>query len=234
VKLNILFLFAAVSLAAHAENDMSTQARKEHSESYLKKLGIPVNVHLPRIESETETKLRSPQDVAKRCLVLCAVCGVGHDVDRAATISWLRREGLWEFVSPTEQKFLESATPTKQQKIDATWRSESIWVLLWSLGYVKTVDLPTKSCDVDFILKSVPNLGDPTEKFVHDAHLISFATILDQADLIYRIHWAVRDAQLNGRKAPGGFDSGIVVERHYTLNWLIFYADDWDEITTDT
>jgi hypothetical protein len=59
--------------------------------------------------------------------------------------------------------------------------------------------------------------------------------ILDQADLIYRYHWAVVDARVKGKQPPAGLDPGIVYERHYALNWLIRYSDqEWDDISTDT
>ena len=61
------------------------------------------------------------------------------------------------------------------------------------------------------------------------------AELLDAADLLYRYHWAVRDARIDGRPAPVGLDPSVVVEWHYALNWLIGYGDAaWDEITTDT
>lgn len=53
-------------------------------------------------------------------------------------------------------------------------------------------------------------------------------------DLIYRIDWAIVDARLNNKEPPGGFDPGVVFERHYALNWLTRYSDDWDDVTTDT
>ena len=53
-------------------------------------------------------------------------------------------------------------------------------------------------------------------------------------DRIYRYHWAVRDARIRGESVDG-LDAGVVVERHYALNWLIGYLDQaWDDITTDT
>ena len=59
--------------------------------------------------------------------------------------------------------------------------------------------------------------------------------VLDQADLIYRYHWAVVDANLKGKLPPGKLDGGVTMERHYALNWLIGYFDqEWDDISTDT
>jgi hypothetical protein len=67
------------------------------------------------------------------------------------------------------------------------------------------------------------------------AKLRTMKEILDEADLIYRYHWAVTDARVKGRDAPAGLDGGVVYERHYTLNWLIRYGDqEWDDISTDT
>lgn len=73
------------------------------------------------------------------------------------------------------------------------------------------------------------------ETFIKEAKLRPLNEILDPADLIYRYHWAVVDAIINGKAAPAGLDSGVVMERHYALNWLIGYMDQsWDNISTDT
>ena len=61
--------------------------------------------------------------------------------------------------------------------------------------------------------------------------------ILDEADLIYRLHWAVRHADLNGRPIPLPLNRDMVMERHHALNWLIVPREEpypWDEIPTDT
>ncbi len=43
--------------------------RKERNEHFLKTLGVPVNPDLPRVESETEARLKEPNEVAKRAVV---------------------------------------------------------------------------------------------------------------------------------------------------------------------
>jgi len=52
--------------------------------------------------------------------------------------------------------------------------------------------------------------------------------------LIYRIHWAVVEAQLHKQPMPAGLNADVVYERHYALNWLTYYGDDWDNVSTDT
>lgn len=57
--------------------------------------------------------------------------------------------------------------------------------------------------------------------------------ILDVSDLTYRLHWATRNAELNNSQTIA-LNSGIVSGRHYAINWVTFYADSWDDVTTDT
>ena len=73
------------------------------------------------------------------------------------------------------------------------------------------------------------------EQFISSAKLRTPSEILDQADLIYRYHWAVVDARVNGKEPPAKLDPSVVMERHYALNWLIGYMNqEWDDVSTDT
>ena len=80
----------------------------------------------------------------------------------------------------------------------------------------------------------MPKLGTSSRDFIETAQLRSVSEILDETDRIYRIHWAVREAQLKEQPVPAGLDPDVVWERHYALNWLTWYADEWDDVTTDT
>jgi hypothetical protein len=218
---------------------MSTQnsslQRKERNGQLLASLGIPVNPHLPRVESEAEAKLRNPKEVAKRAIVLYFVISVAHGAHRETASAWLKDEGLWDVVSPKEKEFLDSDHPAEEEIIASTWRAESLWTLLWALRKIEKLELPTELCDTEV----EHNLMSWTEQdscatFVNSAELRSLCEMLDETDLIYRIHWAVVDARLKDEEVPGGFDPGVVYERHFALNWLTCYSDNWDDVTTDT
>ena len=72
-------------------------------------------------------------------------------------------------------------------------------------------------------------------KFIENAKLRDQEEIFDQADLIYRYHWAVRNNNLKGIETPGNLDKSVIMERHHALNWLIdLNKTDWDDIVTDT
>lgn len=213
--------------------DWVNDPRKSRTETELTELGIPINRWLPLVESEDEVLIRDSKDVATRAAVLYAVAAIGHGGDREAIRRFLEVEGLWGAVTPNEKILFEGDDPPGQAIIDASWRAEALWALLWALGKVDTLDIPKGQCDAGHVHKVMPGKGE-VAAFINSATLRPKSEILDETDRIYRIHWAVRDAQINGKPIPAGLNSGVVVERHFALNWLTWYADEWDEVTTDT
>ena len=207
--------------------------RKQRSIQRLKKEGVPVIEHLPVIEDSTKAKKRTTEEIAHRAIAAVIAAVKGEGLDQATVDSLVRKFGAEKFFSPDEAKFIKEASPTQQDRINFSWRYECVWVLLWSLGYVDTLTKPEGMCDVP---KLVGVFRDrDTAQFIKDAKLRPFNEILDQADLIYRYHWATTDARIKSQPAPVKLEGGVVQERHYVLNWLIGYMNqEWDDISTDT
>jgi len=164
-------------------------------------------------------------------LLVVAVKGEGLEQSEVTKI--VTKYNLEKHFSPKELAFIRNPSPSKPDRTQFTWRYEAAWVLLWSLGYVEKLDKPAAICDVQ---RAVGFIVDRSvSQFFLDAKLRSQAEILDQADLIYRYHWAVVDARIKNQTIPAGLDPGVTMERHYALNWLVGYMDqEWDDITTDT
>lgn len=211
-------------------------ARKLRTEEYLCSLGVPINPNLPRVEDESETNLRPAIEVAKRSIVLYAVSAVGFGASAERASKWLQKEGLWDAVTPKEKALLVETNSPQQDIANASWRVESLWTLLWCLRKIDSLEFPTETCDVDLVQELMPPPDTACEQFLRDAEIRSLTDVLDETDLIYRIHWAVVEERLQGRAAPCSINSSVVYERHYALNWLIYYAEgcDWDDVTTDT
>jgi hypothetical protein len=207
--------------------------RKERSVKRLQQEGVPTIAHLPVIEDSTEAKSRTKEEIAHRAIAVCITAVKGEGLDQASVDRLVKKFGAEKFFSPKEAAFVKDPKPSEQERIQFSWRYECLWVLLWSLGYVEQLDRPAGVCDVP---KAVTFLRDrDTAQFIKDAKLRPLSEILDQADLIYRYHWAVVEARVKKREAPGKLDGGVAQERHYVLNWLIGYmGQDWDEISTDT
>jgi len=208
-------------------------ARKSKSIKILKKYEIPYIEHLPVIEAEKTITLRTKEEICDRAICLALVAAYAEGLEKSILEKKIIEFKVKDKFSPDEMKLFETQNLDHATKAKFTWRYESLWVLLWSLGYVEKMDMPTEICDVKFSVETIVNRG--RDKFIQEAKLRSKKEILDQADLIFRIHWATTEARLKNTPMPGKLDNGIVYERHYSLNWLIKYMDEeWDDISTDT
>ena len=208
-------------------------ARKNSSIAVLMKNGIRYIEHLPVIETEKESKRRTANEVADRAMALCVVAVKGEGLEQEIVDQLVSRYRLAEVFTPKEAVFIKEPNPTQHDRTQFVWRYECYWVLLWALGYVDSLGTPDSICDVPTAVAFLRDNG--RDGFLQKVQLRSQREILDAADLIYRYHWAVVDARVNGGDPPKGIDAGVVMERHYTLNWLFGYSDqDWDDISTDT
>ena len=217
--------------AAAAEDAVE---RKEASIEWLEDMAVPVNQHLPPIQGEEETELRTPEEIAGRSLGLTLVALKGEGLEQEIVERVYRDLGLEGLLTPKEIAFYQDAEPEQQDRINFVWRYESLFVLLWSLGFADELGYPGSICDVQAVVKAVQSAGG-VAGLLAKANPRSKTEILDEADRIYRLHWAVVDARLRGQSAPADLEAGVVYERHYALNWLIGYQGDaWDDISTDT
>jgi len=215
---------------------MTPEARRARTEELLREHGIPVNPHLPMIEDGADASLRSEEEVWGRLMALWGVVGA----------AMLRRNAFFkEYFSPLarrtlltadEATFLFEDTPKEEDLIRFSWRLEAMMFLAWCAGLVDDPGLPSDQSSAEAILPLYPHDGGDALMLRDAIRLRDKETILDKADLLYRLHWAVRDAHLNGREPPPGLNPGVVLEWHHAVNWMIRYndEDDWDAVGTDT
>ena len=217
------------------EQQVSSEAlqRRSRSEAVLKSEGVPINWYLPVIEDEKEARRRSKEEIARRSLCLLVIAAKGEGVEQPILERLASEYGLAGQFTPKERAFFADRTPSQHDKVQFGWRYEAAWILLWALGYVESLSKPTAICDVP---RADRTMRERTAKsFIADSKLRNIGEILDQADLIYRYHWATVDAGLNEKPAPAALNPDVVQERHHALNWLIGYmGQEWDDISTDT
>ena len=210
--------------------------RKENNEKILEEYDIKINRNLPCIESEAETTLRTPKEIAQRVSALAVVNLVAFSsISPEEATEYLQNYNLWDFTTENEKEFL--GNPTDDKKANESWKCEGIWVLMWALNKIETLDFPDEFCDLENIDPDNYPVGqdkDPNIFIDSIVEIRSKSEILDANDLYYRFNWACVDERINGREIEG-INPGIVYERQYALNWLINYMEqDWDSITCDT
>lgn len=220
-----------------ASADPEALARRERSNARLRTAGIPVNANLPVIETQTEAALRSADAIVRRAiaLVLVAVKGEGPrgGIDEVLVRNLVLRFEAQNDFSPNEASFIGNPAPSDQERIQFVWRYEAVHPLLWAIGFVDRLGPADQIIDVQGTTAIFREMG--RAGLIGGAKLRPAAEVLDEADFVYRAHWAVKDARVRGAQTPAGLDAGVVVERHRALNWLIGYMGQaWDDVSTDT
>lgn len=215
---------------------MTPEERRAASEALLRERGIPINPHLPMIEAEESIRLRS-EDELWRCLVaLWGVVGTAMLRENGYFKEYFSVGERRSWLSGDESAFLFGDAATDEDRIRFSWRLEAMLFLAWCGGLVDMLPMPAHPSSVESVLPLYPHdLGDAT-MLRQALRLRSKDEILDWSDRLYRLHWAVRDAQLNGREPPPGINPGMVLEWHHAVNWMTCYGDeeDWDAVSTDT
>lgn len=207
--------------------------RKKRIEKKLKALDVPLNVHLPRTESEAEMTVRTKEEIIDRIIPLTIVAAKALEAPPEKMDEFIDRFNARPFFTEEEQAFIAKEGLEPQDQTKFSWRLEAILPLLWSVNLVSDLDVPGDICDPEFVFNRV--LQHTKQELLDQAELQPISAIADQIDFIYRAHWAVRDAQINEMEPPAALNADVVMERHHALNWLVHYLDqEWDDVTTDT
>jgi len=89
--------------AAEAEARPEAAARKQRSLATLAREGVPVNVHLPTIESEAEVRRRADEEVALRAIGLAIVAAKAQSRDHERTWQLIETYRIADGFTPEER-----------------------------------------------------------------------------------------------------------------------------------
>ena len=217
-------------------SELTPEQRKQNSEAVLSRHAIPINPSLPLIESQEQTRLRTADEVLQRLVALWAVAGTAFLPDNDFFARYVKENQLLGCLSATERSFLFATRPTEQQRIHASWQLEGLYFVAWCGGLVGQLRIPTSESSVESVMHLFPQEGEDLSRLQGALALRSVREVLDWSDLLYRLHWAVRDARRKGVAAPSGVKGGVVQEWHRAANWMTGYEEenDLDAVPTDT
>lgn len=201
---------------------------KKENEKYLRGVGVLVNEHLPFIEDLDAVQPQDAQTVARRLCALGYIIRAAYGMPLAEVHEWIERLGLRQVLGSAERDILQAEELSEQQKINFGWLAEGAQVLAWSLGLVEMDHF--RQCNDDLAEKA-PFRAD-ISSFVGGAKLLPLAAIQRQADLLYRMHWAVVECRMSGRDCP--LHEGLIRERRRAIDWVYGVCEDWDEVALDT
>src|SRR5262245_36059654 len=137
------------------------------TETWAKSLGISVEATPPTVEGYSKRCPRSARQIAVRAIILQGVVAVVSEVDPEPIIEWFHDQRIWRNVTPEEKSFLENSSLTKEQCNKFGWHQEAEWTLLWVIGKVESLGLPTRGCDTRRLVDEIiPPLGSEIDHFV--------------------------------------------------------------------
>ncbi|MFN7735763.1 MAG: DUF4272 domain-containing protein [Pirellula sp.] len=195
--------------------------------------GLCVDDIVPPVDDYSEPHKRTAEDVAIRSIILHCVAAVGYGVDPQPVIAWLKEQSIWGKVSRNEKVFLCAEDTSDKERSDARWRQEAQWALLWAIGKVEPLGLPTQTCDTARLVDEImPALGESIDQFVSSAVLRPPAVVLGEDDRTYNLHCYARKAYRDG-SMPDDLVYDVLFQRHYAFEWLSG-DEDWDDMTADT
>jgi hypothetical protein len=196
--------------------------------------GISVKATPPTVEGYSEPCPRSPREIAVRALILQGVVAVACEVEPGPIIDWLREQGIWRSVTPEERAFLQSASPTKDQRNKFGWHQEAECALLWAISKVDSLGLPTSGCDSRRLVDEIiPPLGSDIGEFVSSAELRPPGVLLAEDDRTYDLWCYANSARSKGEPLPKDLNWSVLYERRYAFEWLDG-GQPWDAVTCDS
>jgi Domain of unknown function (DUF4272) len=215
---------------------MSTHSLNPHglrraSKLYLANLGVASPDVLPLLEPGSG-HCTTPSAVGSRLLILHALASLAFDLSRRSAVQdWLSVFGLHGQLTSAERQFLEGSSTVPAERFQ--WYSESCLALSWVAGVVDldVVGAPEPE-DMVFRLPGIKRMEDP-ESFLSGLRVRGLAEIAGALDTLYCLHWAIRQAHIDGKQLYLPNHSTAFVERRYALEWVIT-CNPWDAVTLNT
>ena len=217
---------------------ITAQKRKNRSIAILQAQKVPYIEHLPlRYETEEVTP-RDKKEVIERVAcsfssIMCALSITKNkytEEDRVyMTQDFLSAKyHALELLTPREQQVI-AGTISEAGAINAVWKYEAVWALLWALGIIEELSLPSEICDCDLVMGTMRRFKG-LDDFMANTTLRPLEEILQALDLHYRYHWAAVNARVNGSD-PAGIDEEVVMERRAGLEWLCCKGQENDNLS---
>lgn len=203
------------------------------TKAWAESLKVEAGEHLAPIAGYSKLYARSGSEVATRAVILQGVAAIAYNVASAPIIRWFQGQSIWDAVTPQERSFIMRADSTESEQLQFRWKQEAEWALLWMIGKVQSIGLPTRCCDTRRLVDEImPALGDDLEDFIDQAKLRPPGALLAEDDRTYDLWCYSLAAQRRREQLPDDLNLGVLRERRYAFEWMDGNQD-WDEVSCD-
>ena len=205
------------------------------TEEWARLYGISTAPTPPAVEDYDEPCPFTARQIATRAVILQGVVAVACSVDPNPVVAWYQEGGIWEQASPQEQGFLLNPDSVARDAWNSLrWRQEAEWALLWVIGKVEALGLPSRQCDTRSLVdKIIPALGTDIELFLASAVLRSPGLLLAEDDRHYDL-WCryFQTRREEPHMLPSDLQINVLHQRQYAFEWL-HGIEAWDDVQCD-
>jgi len=176
-------------------------------------------------------KIRTVQDIKTRVFILTIIIKAAfNEITPDEALTHLRTYNMERFLTENERWFLQNAIEV--DKINETWKSECVYLLLWSLGIIDEMK-DYSHCNWDTIDRAFLNIYSGPDVFLKNdiIKLRSDSEIIEMLDVYSRLDYLCDWCKINNLERP--VDSAVVYERRYALIWLTQECE-WDDIECES
>lgn len=205
--------------------------RREKTLQILNDFWLEFPGEVPLLSSNVE--LRPVDEMVHRAISLFIIATYSdvllqgncpRDEARTFADKFINRFQAQPFFTTNEINYLDDKEPTKEQIGFHCWRWESLFILLWILGFTETKGIPVEPCSPGKC-QSVFSRNRTTEAVVKAVKLRTKEEILDEEDLLFMI---------NSAKRKCAFERGVLLEWIHVIDWAFIRDNqkkEWDNIT---
>lgn len=204
------------------------RARK-NTEEIFQAEGLPQHPYLPLRD---ETEYRTARETGLRLIALYSLAGLANGALASELIQWLQETKIWESMSLVDKATLEKYVLNEAELNEVSWKQESMYMLGAVLGIVEPPSIYGE-CELNPMFAVIPPEIE-CEKFLAEAKLCCYDTLLSLLDLYYCLHASIVHPELWSTGVSKNLKIQSIVERRRALEWVFDQRTDWEEITLDT
>lgn len=166
---------------------------------WAESLNVASETDLSPIADYSQPYAHSARQIAVRAVILQGVAAVAYEVEPQPIIEWFQEQGIWSDVSPQERTLMLGSVHTESERLRFRWKQEAEWTLLWMIGRVESLGLPTRCCNTRRLVdEMIPALGDDLQSFLAQSELRSPGALLAEDDRTYNLWCYALAAQRHG------------------------------------
>lgn len=197
----------------------------------ISKLKVDLKPHLPLLDDNQASHLKSPQTVASKIIGCSFLSEINWGAKPRKILNWIEEDGIKEFVLEEDLRALNRLRRkiriSKSEKNELGWLRESLVALCFAGGIIKNISSAGKPSNFKKIEPLIPP-DIPAGKFVTGFQLRPVLEILAELDFYYMLDASLRNhSQIQ-------FCRATIQSRRHALEWMTSSEKYWDFITLDT